>query len=545
MLASKQQKPCITALEKSRRRARQNLQTGKDLGKIARTKNDTAAEVTADILKLSANPKASGELANLKDKKGRPFVCPHALISASTILDTNYQKRTARRHRKTIYEAFKKHLPDVIEHNLDVSFLTPTFPNLLGVGFTDNDRFQTRAWELFLQTKVFADFFYAGYSKTESTLGNKSERKREKRAFDLKLDGLNYHCHALCINYKPFANGNTPDIENELAAMRRNGATAEQTRPLRNSLKVVTAWTACVNKAHKEIFGRSLRIKTNSHRARFSFKNVPLDEIKAYDSDESNNGVFWEMSKEINYTAKAASFKDLPPELLLEAENVFRNKRLINPFGVFRKYVSRDSDDSDTLVNQSTQQTENTPRKPRKSLPESDLRGKNEPLKTYGNRLCEQGKRPVWLKYLKEHTDGIIEKRRDALLERFPNAIFTDLSGKSYTIHDCRRKFQQTTLPDTDIGAWYSARIPSRQSPGVIAELRRLENGALDADKLPTATSAEFNSPSPLPNSSVPGTQGKPKTRMSNWELFNSFCDLSKETACPKTTLYGQVEIGL
>jgi hypothetical protein len=522
-------KPRITALEKSRRRARQNLQTGKDLGKIAKIQKDAAAEVTADILKLSADPKASGKLANLKDKKGRVFDCPISFISASSILDTNYQKRTARRHRKTIYEAFKKHLPDIIEHNLDVSFLTPTFPNLLGVGFTDNDRFQTRGWELFLQTKVFADFFYAGYSKTESTPGNRAERKRQKRAFDLKLDGLNYHCHALCINYKPFANGNTPDIENELVAMRRNGATADQTRPLRNSLKVVTAWTQCINKAHKEIFGKPLRIKTNSHRARFSFKNVPLDEIKAYDSDESKNGVFWEMSKEVNYTAKAASFKDLPPELLLEAENVFRNKRLINPFGVFRKYVQKDSDDSDTLSNQSTQQTENTPRKPRKWLSDSDLRGKNEPLKTYGNRLCEQGKRRVWLKYLKEHKDGIIEKRRDALLERFPNAIFTDLSGKSYTIKDCRRKFQKTTLSATDNGAWYSGRIPSRQSPGVIAELRRLESGSLDADKLPVATSAEFNSPSPLPNSSVPGTRGKPRTRMSNWELFDSFCDLSSE----------------
>jgi hypothetical protein len=525
-------KPRITALEKSRRRARQNLQTGQKLGKVANTHKDTAAEVTADLLKLSAHEKASGELTNFKDKNGRVFNCSYSFISAHSILDTNYQNRTARRHRKTIYEAFKKHLPDIIEHKLDVSFLTPTFPNLKGIGFADNDRFQVRAWELFLQTKVFADFFYAGYQKTESTLGNKSERKRLKRAFDLLLDGINFHCHVVCINYQPFASGNTPDIENKLLSLRKNGATAKEKRPLLNSLKVVSSWTKCIRKAHREIFGKSLKIKTNSHRARFSFQSVPLNQVQEFNLDESRNGIFWEIAKAANYTGKAASFRDLPPELLLEAENLFRNKRLINPFGAFRKYVQKDSDDTDHFINQSTKQTEKPPCNSRKWLSSSELRGKNEPLKTYGVRLCEQGKRRVWLKYLKENTNGIIEKRRDALLERFPHAVFTDLSGKSYTIADCRRKFQQTTLAHTDNGAWYSARIPSRQSPGVLKELRQLERASvsqsipIEADASVRTPSKPINAPYPLPLA-APRPQVK---RMSNWELFNSFCDLGSDT---------------
>ncbi len=523
-----QQKPRITAIEKSRRRARQNLQTGKKLGKVAKTQKDTAAAVTADLLKLSAYPKASGELTNFKDKNGRVFNCPYSFISAHSILDTNYQNRTARRHRKTIYEAFERHLPDIVEHKLDVSFLTPTFPNLLGVGFADNDRFQVRAWELFLQTKVFADFFYAGYQKTESTLGNKAERKRLKRAFDLKLDGLNYHCHLVCINYKPFANGNTPEIENKLLSLRKNGGTATEKRPLLNSLKVVSAWTLCIRKAHREIFNKSLRIKTNSGRARFSFENVPLDQIQEFNPDESRNGIFWEIAKAVNYTGKAASFRDLPPELLLEAENVFRNKRLINPFGAFRKYVQKDSDEPDSLLNQSTQQTENTPRNSRKWLSDSELRGKNEPLKTYGIRLCEQGLRDTWLKYLDKNVDGIIKKRRDALLERFPHAVFTDLSGKSYTIADCRRKFRVTTLADTDNGAWYSKRVPSRQSPGVLDMLRELERASLpksipiEADASVRTPSIAVTSPYQLLND-APVVQAK---ILSNWQLFDSFCDL-------------------
>jgi hypothetical protein len=527
-ISQQNSKPRITAIEKSRRRARQNLQTGLKLGKVAQTQKDTAAEVTADLLKLSAHEKASGELTNFKDKNGRVFNCPYSFISAHSILDTNYQNRTARRHRKTIYEAFKKHLPDIVEHELDVSFLTPTFPNLLGIGFADNDRFQVRSWELFLQTKVFADFFYAGYQKTESTLGNKAERKKLKRAFDLKLDGLNYHCHVLCINYKPFASGNTPEIENKLLWMHQNGKTAREKRPLLNSLKVVSAWTECIRKAHREIFGKSLKIQTNSSRARFSFQKVPLDQIQEFNLDESRNGIFWEIAKAANYTGKAASFRDLPPELLLEAENVFRNKRLINPFGAFRKYVQKDSGDTDHLVNQSTKQTENTPCNSRKWLSDSDLRGKNEPLKTYGIRLCEQGLRDTWLQYLDKNIDGIIKKRRDALLERFPHAVFTDLSGKSYTIADCRRKFQITTLAHTDNGAWFSARIPSRQSPGVLEELRELERGSAP-QSIPTEADASVRTPSkpitpryPLPKT-APTVQAK---CLSSWELFNSFCSL-------------------
>jgi hypothetical protein len=165
-------------------------------------------------------------------------------------------------------------------------------------------------------------------------------------------------------------------------------------------------------------------------------------------------------------------------------------------------------------------------------LSDSDLRGKNEPLKTYGIRLCEQGLRDTWLKYLKENIDGIIKKRRDALLERFPHAVFTDLSGKSYTIHDCRRKFRVTTLADTDNGAWYSKRIPSRQSPGVLDMLRELERGPTP-QAIPLEADASVRTPSKPINPSYPLPLAAPRPqveRMSNWELFNSFCDSSNES---------------
>lgn len=440
-------KPKLSAFEKSQRRANQNLQTGTNLGAIAESVGDIAAEVTADLLKLSAADKANGELINLVDRKGRAFTCPQSLISANTRLDSSYDLRTARRHRKTIYEAFRAQLSDVKEFNLGVSFITPTFPNLLGVGFAKNDEFQALAWEKFLQSPVVRDYFYGGYSKTEWTLGNKGERARTGRAFDLNLDGINYHSHALCINSKPFANGETSELENKLAFIKANWkdkADANKSeshikqfykleeQKVRNSLRIVSEWTTCLKRAHRQVFGKPLKIKTLSGRARFTFQNVRVDEIRAYDADESRNGIFWEIAKTASYTAKGNAYNELPAELLLEAENVFRNKRIINPFGIFRRRAERNEPAEQTLVNPATQQATNTPQTDSNPLFDNVLRGEHEPLKTYGIRLCSQGLRETWLRYLAANADLIIANRRNALLQRFPNGIFKDLSGKTY-----------------------------------------------------------------------------------------------------------------
>jgi hypothetical protein len=437
-------KPKFSALEKSRKRAKQNLRTGKILGKIAEARCDVPAEVVADLLKLSGCDGANGELANLVDKKGRVYNCPQSLISANTRLDTNYQIKTARRHRKRIYEAFIDRVGEIKEHNLNVSFLTPTFPNLLGVGFAENDRFQARAWELFLQMKIFDEFFYAGFSKTEWTLGGAGERRKTGRAFDLYEDGINYHSHVLCINYKPFAEGETFQLENKLEFMKgKKHYTADDKRLIRNSLKLVSAWTTCLKKAHWEIFGKHLKVGTKSGRVKFTFQNVAVSEIQDFDVEESKNGIFWEIAKTANYTAKGNSYNALAPELLLEAENVFRGKRLLNPFGVFRKQVVKALATSQSLVNQPTKQSEISSNLIDNSLFDDVLRGETETLKNYGIRLCSQGLRDTWLRYLEVNGDLIVANRRDALLGRFPNAVFTDLSGQKYYGWEAKRLLNQ------------------------------------------------------------------------------------------------------
>ncbi len=425
----------FSALDKSRRRAKQNLETGKVLGEIARKRGDISAEVTADLLKVSADKRANGELINFVDRNGRKFNCPQSLFSANTRLDTNYAIKSARRHRKRIYEAFESHLEKIIENDWSVSLLTPTYPNLLGIGFELNDDFQAGALERFLQMKIFDEFFYAGFIKTESTLGNSRERAKTGRDFDLFIDGLNYHNHAIVVNHKPFADGETSELENRLAFMQKNPGKVDagEMQKVKDSLRLVDAWTDCLNKSHLEIFGKPLQVNTKSGRVRFKFQNVSLDEIKEYEPNESRNGIFWEVAKTIDYTAKGSSFKDLPPDLLLEAETTLRGKRIINSFGAFRNQVKRKLETKPSLVKPvNITEQELTGSEP-KSLFDNALRGENEKLKTYGIRLCEQGLRATWLRYLDANKGVMIENRRKALLERFPNAVFIDLDGETHT----------------------------------------------------------------------------------------------------------------
>jgi hypothetical protein len=427
------------------RRANETGKNGQKLAMSSKIKDDIESLVSSDMLILSGDKRANGSLKNLVDKKGREYECAVALVQASTVLDATYSAKKARTHRKLISDAFGVALPDIIEFGLNVGFQTPTYPNLLGFGFGQNDEYQTAVWEMFLQEDVFHEFFYAGYAKTDWTLGNRAERKRRKRAFDLFLDGINYHSHVLSINHKPLAAGETSKLEDRLTrlkAKKTDKKCAEshitqfyriEKRLIRNCLRIVKAWTKCLKTVYKKMFGKSLRIKTKSGLARFTFQNVSVDEIKNYKAGESMSGIFFEIAKTASYTAKGLDFKELTPELLHDAEKTFRNKRIINPFGAFRQSVQRQpKTDAPSLVNQPTQQLTNAQHETDNTLFDNCLSGEKERLKKYGIRLCSQGLRDTWLNYLKINAPLIIEQRRNDLLGRFPHAVFTDLTNKTY-----------------------------------------------------------------------------------------------------------------
>jgi hypothetical protein len=481
------QKVKRNAAEVAQRRASRNFNNGLALRGESAKRGDIETQVTADLLLVTSDKCANGSLTNLIDKKGRAFSCAQALFSANTCLDATYNVKTARRHRKTIYGAFADALPDIIKYGLHVSFLTPTFPNLLGVGFKINDDYQTAVWEMFLQQDVVDEFFYAGYAKTDWTLGGKAERQSSGRAFDLNLDGINYHLHALCINHKAFASGETSYLENKLAHMKRfpKRFTADDKRLIKNSLRIVKAWTRCLRTVYKKMFGKSLRIKTKSGLARFTFQNVSVNEITNYNADESKSGIFFEIAKTASYTAKGMDFNVLTPDLLYDAETTFRNKRMINPFGAFRKAVVRKAENVEpSLVNQPTQQAEIEQLESDNTLFDNVLRGENERIKNYGIRLCSMGLRETWLNYLKVNVPLIIEKRRNDLLGRLPNAIFTDLTGKKYYGWQAERakiQAEKRLLPEYDAATDRYAKFEAYLSTVFDAdEYRQAENEYLD-----------------------------------------------------------------
>jgi hypothetical protein len=452
-------KRCRDYNQKSKARAAMNTARGEKLKIGSALCGDIESGVYADLLMLSGYEKANGELTNLKDKRGREYSCPKALLTANTRLDIGYDIRTATRHRKLLYSAFHSYLKTIKKNAWNVSFLTLTYPNLLGVGFQLNDKYQTCAWTYFLDTPIFKNFLDAGYIKIETTTGNKRKRRKTGRAFDLNLDGLNHHAHCVVVNKLPFATGSTFELENQLRAMNKDKRFSVSKKLIRQTLKFITAWTNCLKKAHIEIFGTELKIKSKSGRVQFDCKNVPLDEIKSYDINESKNGIFWELAKASSYTAKGRGFEDLSPELLCEAENFYRNKHIISPFGAFHKSSGKTRTKIKTVAESvpadldkaTTYRNEQTAELSLKSLFIDTLRGENERLKDYGIRLCSLGQREHWEKYLFNQRDFLVAQEREKLLSRFPDGIYTDNTGQKFygwRAEQHRIRQQERLLPE-------------------------------------------------------------------------------------------------
>jgi hypothetical protein len=120
--------------------------------------------------------------------------------------------------------------------------------------------------------------------------------------------------------------------------------------------------------------------------------------------------------------------------------------------------------------------------------------------------------------------------RRRQLSRSYPAATFESLDGRRWSAfeHSGSRKSSQTFLADTDEGAWYSKRIPSRQSSGVLDMLRQLER-ASPPDSIPIEADASMRAPSEVLKSTYQLLNDAPIVQaktLSNWQLFDSFCDL-------------------
>jgi hypothetical protein len=392
---------------------------------------DSYQKAKARISKiLDADEKSNGVLHNLEDKKGREYRCSVGFDFTNWRLSDSYQRKQARRHRNTLYKALMSRIEDVKAHNLKVCFFTPSFPNQVNFGMRQNSELHAIAWEMFLKSGECRKFFLGGYSRIEFT--------EKSKTADISI---NYHNHALVILNQDIAFGNSFDLEDELSRLKIAGASVKMKRPFINSLQLAKRWTKCIKRAYFELYGKRMKVRTLSGNCRVDFKEVDLSEIENYDPSEKQTGVLFELA---GYTAKQADFVGLLKNsergaaLLAEAEYVFRNKRILTGFGVFKArpaallkeetYRRESSSKNDISVSNCRTQTAKT--KILKNGVENVNFGRS--IVANGAAMIELGLEAVWIQKLVEVKPKLIKYRREKLLESFPNAIFTDLTGEQY-----------------------------------------------------------------------------------------------------------------
>jgi hypothetical protein len=430
-------------LAQNLRTARRQAENSKLLASRLKIANENESDVyqlvLSDLLELEADDKANGVLLNYNDSKGREYSCAIGTQFAYSRLSDTYQRKQTSRQRKRLYEAFVEKLEFIENNKYEVCFFTPTYPNLLGVGFEQNAEFHSRVWELFLRNSLVRKMFAGGYSRTDFTLGKK-DRLETGASFDINIHGLNFHNHALVILQKALEFGDSHQLENKLQAIKEGKITVSNAEKLLlyKSLHIVKKWSDCLRIAHREVFKKCLKIKTNSGNAKVDFQKVDLAEIRNH-SNEKRKGILFEVC---GYTAKQADFKGLSPELLSEAEEVFRHKRILVPFGCFKQSKPKAESDNapksevnniaDPLLKQHTYRNELDPKSEAKFLCYQTLTDTRKSLKKVGLEMCENGKRKEWLIHIGKIKNYLLTTHRNNLLKRFPDAIFTDLSGEKY-----------------------------------------------------------------------------------------------------------------
>jgi hypothetical protein len=426
-------------LKTAKRQAENSLLLASRLKVANEIEPDNHQLVIADLLALEGDPKANGVLHNLKDGKEREYSCAIGVQFAYNRLSDTYQRKQTSRQRKRLQKAFMEKLDFIEEKKYEVCFLTPTYPNLLGVGFEQNAKFHAKSWELFLRDKFIRKMFLGGYSRIEFVAGKKKERLETGASFDLNVHGLNWHNHALVILKEALEFDDSHQLENRLEGIKQGKITVskEEKLLLGRSLRIVQKWSDCLRLAHKEVFGKCLKIKTKSKNAKVDFQKVDLEQIKNH-SNKTRKGVLFEVC---GYTAKQADFKSLSPELLSEGEQVFRKKKILMPFGCFKKSKSKTESDNepsevsniaDPSLKLHVQRKDFDPEINAKFLSYQTLTDTKKSLKKIGLEMYEAGKGKDWLIHLGKIKNYLITSNRNNLLKRFPNATFTDLTGQTY-----------------------------------------------------------------------------------------------------------------
>jgi hypothetical protein len=270
-----------------------------------------------------------------------------------------------------------------------------------------------------------------------------------------------------------------------------------------------TLWTNALEKSF-EFYGLPFELNTSDNLAVVNVQKVNF---------ANREKTIQELCK---YVTKSDSWQNIP---LAEIEKIIERPRRVRMFealGVCRESAKKMRDDLTKARANIEGETyldtkELTPRKPKQRRASWRVRIKEMSLDEYKKELDTE-------------VLQVQSYRRRQLLRSYPAATFETLDGRRWSAceHSDSRKFQVTTLAHTDEGAWYSRRIPSRQSPGVLDMLRQLERASLP-ESIPLEADAHLRTPSKPINSPYQLLNDAPIVQakiLSNWQLFDSFCDL-------------------
>jgi hypothetical protein len=449
-------------------------QTNGIVARLRQSQNKTAL-ACAMRLERCASPQNVFVADDFHTKDGEAYSANGNLWSCSSLLCQNCTGKLARNNRKTIRHVVKNEKLFIGENWY---FITLTMPDLL-----------LKDYSLEFITVVFQKAFEA------FTHRNNDARKRTQ--YQKLIRGL-------------FKNAEFTFTENQTFHFHAHLLAIAKSKIQRDNFSLIrTLWTNALEKSF-EFYGLPFELNTSDNLAVVNVQKVNF---------ANREKTIQELCK---YVTKSDSWQNIP---LAEIEKIIERPRRVRMFealGACRESAKKMREDLTKARANIEGETyldskQVTPRKVKQRRASWRVRIKEMSLDEYRKELDTE-------------VLQVQEYRRRQLSRSYPAATFETLDGRRWSAveHSGSRKSSQTFLADTDIGAWFSKRIPSRQSSGVLSLLRQLER-ASPPDSIPLKNDASMRTPSEVLKSpyqllnDAPIVQAK---TLSNWQLFDSFCDL-------------------
>ncbi len=449
-------------------------QTNGIVERLRQSQNKTAL-ACAMRLERCASPSNVFVADDFHTKDGEAYSANGNLWSCSSLLCQNCTGKLARNNRKTIRHVVKNEKLFIGENWY---FITLTMPNLPLKGYSLE--FITVVFQ-----KAFEAFTHRNNDARKRTQYQKLIRGLFKNAEFTYTENQTFHFHA------------------HLLAIAKSKIQRDNFSLIRN------LWTKALEKSF-EFYGLPFELNTSDNLAVVNVQKVNFT---------NREKTIQELCK---YVTKSDSWQNIPLEEIEKIIERPRRVRMFEALGACRESAKKMRDDLTKARANITDETyldskQVTPRKVKQRRASWRVRIKEMSLDEYRKELDTE-------------ILQVQSYRRRQLSRSYPAATFESLDGRRWSAfeHSGSRKSSQTFLADTDEGAWYSKRIPSRQSSGVLDMLRQLER-ASPPDSIPIEADASMRAPSEVLKSTYQLLNDAPIVQaktLSNWQLFDSFCDL-------------------